>query len=108
MKCYEDLTSEEKKMICNGCGGKGSFIRPPHGVFFKASCNHHDYGYWKGCTEADRFKCDYSFYEAMLQDCNRLPWYLYLRYRPWCWAYYHAVRLFGGKFFYYADEKREL
>ncbi len=34
MKKYEDLTPEEKKEICNGCGGKGGWIKPPHAVFF--------------------------------------------------------------------------
>ncbi len=70
MKKYEDLTPEEKKEICNGCGGKGGWIKPPHRVFFEASCNHHDYGYWKGCTEEDRKKCDKKFYGATVKDCS--------------------------------------
>lgn len=108
MKKYEDLTPPEKKEICNGCGGKGSWVKPPHGAFFKASCNHHDYGYWKGCTEEDRKICDKKFYHAMREDCKTLPWYQKIRYRPWCWAYYNSVRMFGKKYFYYADKKREL
>ena len=101
MKKYEDLTPEEKRNICNGCGGKGSFIKPPHKAFFEASCNHHDYGYYKGGTEADRKRCDDKFYEAMKRDCSTLPWYQYIRYRPWCWIYYLAVRQFGKKYFNY-------
>jgi hypothetical protein len=108
MKKYEELTPEQKKEICNGCGGKGSFITPPHAIFFHASCNHHDYGYWKGCTEKDRLDCDEKFYAAMIEDCKTLNWFEYARYRPWAWLYYKAVRAFGGNYFYYAKEKREV
>lgn len=108
MKKFEDLTPEERAMICNGCGPKGGWIKPPHAIFFKASCDHHDYGYWKGCTEADREICDRKFYEAMIADCAPLPWYQYIRYRPWVYAYYHAVRLFGKESFYYGPDKREI
>ena len=104
---YEDLTPEERMEICNGCGGKGSIIKPPHRIFFKASCDHHDYGYWKGGTETDRKRCDIKFYNAMVIDCTSLPWYNYLRYRPWCWVYYHSVREFGKKYFYFADKPRQ-
>lgn len=108
MKKYEDLTPEEKAEICNGCGGKGGWIKPPHRIFFDASCNHHDYGYWCGGTEEDRLNCDSKFYAAMVNDCADLPWYQYIRYRPWCWGYYLGVRKCGGKYFNYADQKREL
>jgi len=101
MKKYEDLTSEEKAGICNGCGGKGGIVVPPHAIFFEASCDHHDYGYWKGGTKTDRLKCDRGLYAAMKRDCSWLPWYEWLRYRPWCWLYYIAVRAVGWKFFNY-------
>ena len=105
---FEDLTPEELQEICNGCGGKGGFIKPPHRIFFKAACDHHDYGYWKGNTEALRLICDNKFYEAMKQDCKNLVWYQKLRYQPWCWIYYRAVRSFGKKFFYYGEKPREI
>jgi hypothetical protein len=108
MKKYEDLTPEEKELICNGCGGKGGFVKPPHALFFAASCNHHDYGYWKGCVESDREDCDLKFYEAMIEDCKTLNWFEWLRYRPWAYFYYKAVRMFGDKYFHYAYEKRSL
>ena len=108
MKKYEDLTADQKAMICNGCGAKGSFIRPPYGSFFLASCNHHDYGYWKGCTEDHRKICDKNFLTAMLKDCSTLPWYNKIRYYPWCHAYYRAVRIFGKKAFYYAETQRDI
>lgn len=104
---YELLTPEEKKEICNGCGGKGSSVVPPHAVFFEASCNHHDYGYWKGGAEEDRKKCDDTFYRMMKKDCDRLPWYSKPRYKVWCWIYYKAVRTFGKKYFNYKDVSHE-
>lgn len=102
-KKFEELTKDEKTIICNGCGGKGSWIKPPHSIFFKACCDRHDYGYWKGLTDNDRLKCDRTFYSAMLDDCNKLSWYEYLRYRPWCWLYYIAVRLKGKKYFNFTE-----
>lgn len=103
---YEDLTPAEKQEICNGCGGKGGIVKPPHKIFFKVSCNHHDYGYFKGCTEEDRLAADKMLYTLMLEDCASLPWYQWVRYRPWCWLYYRAVRAIGKKFFYYGESKR--
>jgi hypothetical protein len=103
IKKFEDLTEKEIAEICNGCGGKGSYVKPPHAVFFNASCNHHDYGYWKGGTEADRKTCDDKFYSEMVKDCKVLPWYKWLRYRPWCYLYYLAVRKWGKKYFYYSN-----
>ena len=99
---YEDLTEEDKKKICNGCGGKGSIIKPPHRIFFKASCNHHDYGYYKGGTERDRLTCDTKFYNEMKRDCKCLPFYQKLRYVPWCLIYFKSVRIFGKKYFNYS------
>jgi len=75
-------------------------------VFFEASCNHHDYGYWKGGSSTDRLLADEGLRQAMIKDCTKLPWYKWLRYRPWCEAYYQGVRLCGGKFFHYSPVKR--
>ena len=55
-------------------------------------------------TEQDRKRCDKKFYDAMVKDCSTLPWYQYLRYRPWCFIYYQAVKKFGKKYFQYAGE----
>jgi hypothetical protein len=100
---YEDLSEQLKELICNGCGGKGSIVTPPHAIFFETSCNHHDYGYFKGGTKVDRKHCDLKLREAMYKDCKKLPWYKKLRYLPWCELYYRAVRMFGHKFFCYTD-----
>lgn len=39
--------------------------------FEEASWNHHDYGYFKGGTEADRKRCDRLFYRAMISDAKK-------------------------------------
>ena len=103
---YENLTPEQKKEIVNGCGGKGGLITPPHAVFFNTSCNHHDYGYFKGCTKKHRLLADRMLYRLMRKDCSTLSFFKKLRYHPWCLAYYLGVRAVGWKFFYYGPEKR--
>jgi|LGOV01.1.fsa_nt_gb hypothetical protein len=35
---YTELSPEQKKEICNGCGAKGGWIKVPN-FLFKASCN---------------------------------------------------------------------
>ena len=101
MKKFKDLTPEEKKEICNGCGGKGSWIRPPYAIFFEASCDQHDYGYYVGGTEKDRKTRDLKFYQAMKKDCSTLSWFNKIKYYPWCWIYYLGVRFYGKKYFNY-------
>lgn len=103
---YELLTPEQKAEICNGCGGKGGKVKPPKRIFFKASCNHHDYGYWCGCTEAERKKNDEGLKKAMQDDCSKLPFWKKPFYYPWCYLYYRAVRVGGKKFFYWGKQKR--
>lgn len=103
---YKLLTPEQKKEICNGCGGKGSWVKPPLSVFYDTSCNHHDYGYWCGACEEDRLKDDTKLREMMRKDCARLPWYKQALYRPWCLFYYQAVRAKGDNYFYWGKEKR--
>jgi len=103
---YEDLTEAQAHEICNGCGGKGGWVKPPHRIFFAASCDHHDYGYSKGCNEQHRKQADKKLYQAMVNDCRGLSWVKWLRYRPWCWAYYLAVRTVGWKFFQYGSCRR--
>lgn len=103
VKKYNELTQEEKKAICNGCGGKGSFVPVPN-FRFKASCNHHDYNYFLGGTEKDRLKADTQFLEAMILDAG-LNGNLFRRifYKFWAYIYYFAVRIFGKKYFNYND-----
>lgn len=85
----------------NGCGGKGSHFRPPYHLFFKASCDKHDEGYFIGGTKLDRWYADQRFYLAMRYDVKRKVKSYFLRqyYLIWCKIYYFAVRCFGAKYF---------
>lgn len=85
----------------NGCGGKGSRFRPPYHLFFKASCDKHDEGYFIGGTSLDRWYADQRFYLAMRYDVKRKIKNYFLRqyYLIWCKIYYFAVRCFGAKHF---------
>ena len=105
---YEDLSEKQKVYICNGCGAKGGLIVPPKAIFFNASCDHHDYGHWKGCTESDRQRDNKTLRSAMVTDVKRLPWYKRPFYYPWAWIYFIGLELVSWKFFYYGDKKRKV
>lgn len=102
---FVDLTPEERAIVCNGCGGKGLWLKPPDWLF-KASCDHHDFNYWLGCTEEDRRRADWQFYLAMIEDTLSAPWWRRPFARARAWVYYTAVRLFAKSFFYYGPRER--
>jgi hypothetical protein len=105
---YHELTPFQKKHIANGCGGKGGFIKPPDFIF-KASCNQHDFYYWRGHNEADREKADKEFYKMMKEDIAKVSSYLKkAHYHIWAYAYYKAVRFGGKKYFYYAPVQKNM
>jgi hypothetical protein len=102
---YRQLTKEQKELICNGCGGKGGIINPPN-FLFKASCNHHDFYYWRGGSEDDRTKADNQFYEKMKEDVSESHWIKKPFYSFTAWLYYKSVRRFGKKFFEYSESQK--
>ena len=104
---YKDLTKEQKKHVCNGCGGKGGIIKPPSFIF-QASCNHHDFLYWRGRAEADKIRADDNFYSWMKEDIKLKPWYKKPHYHIWAYAYYKFVWLGGDKYFNYADKPKDI
>ena len=102
---YRDLTPEQKAEICNGCGGKGGFIDPPE-FLFHASCNQHDFYYWRGGTEEDREKVDNAFYRYMQLDiANEDSRIKRIYYEVLAYLYYKAVRVFGKRYFSYGKQK---
>lgn len=101
---FKDLTPDEAALICNGCGGKGSWIDPPDWLF-KASCDHHDFEYWRGGTEEDRRAADWGFYRAMLDDVAQAPWWRRPFARMRAWTYYKAVRSFARSYFHFGDPR---
>jgi len=104
---YKDLTKEQKDFICNSCGGKGGWIKPPDFIF-KASCNHHDFRYWRGATEDDRRLADKEFYGWTRADIEDAKWYLKAYYHVWAFTYFQFVRFGGRKYFYYGEKPKEL
>lgn len=99
---YKSLTKRQRKFICNGCGGKGGFVNPPE-FLFHASCNHHDFLYWRGGTEEDRENADNAFYDFMKKDIAEAKWYKRTYYSVLAFTYFKAVRKFGEEFFFYAS-----
>ena len=107
MLTYSNIPRTALDYISNGCGGKGSLIPIPN-FLFKASCNQHDFYYWRGGTEDDRTAADKAFYKYMKIDVEDkgLALVPYLTAHVWAYAYYSAVKYFGNSYFYYADSMR--
>jgi len=101
---YSDLTSKQKSLITNGCGGKGSLVPVPE-FKFHTSCNHHDFYYWRGGDEEDRKKADDAFYKYMKIDAKEAVWYKIGYYKVWAFLYYKAVRVKGKYYFSYGEMK---
>jgi len=107
---YERLNYKQKKYICNGCGAKGGRFKPPEIMFLTSSCDHHDYGYWKGGSEWKRWFCNFIFLKQMVIDAHnycvnilQFFWYLTLAV-----LYFMAVQLFGWKPWYYCTIQRSV
>lgn len=102
---YRDLTNKQKSELTNGCGVKGMGFTPPQ-FFFKASCNQHDFYYWRGGKASDRKYADKAFYSAMKDDARAskdiftLAWYMVA-----ATAYYCVVRIGGKKYFKFGPMK---
>ena len=105
---YTDLSELQRIEICNGCGGKGGWVKPPHAKFFEDECNWHDFNYFLGFTEEHRKKAELQLRAAMLRKIRPLAWYWRIRYTPWCYMYYQAVRIAGKKYFFYGTKEQEL
>ena len=60
---YWELSSEEKKEICNGCGSKDGLKVPDTfwGLNIEEACNIHDYMYSTGKTHYDKLFADAMF-----------------------------------------------
>lgn len=105
---YRHLTAKQKSEICNGCGGKGGWVKPPHRKFFEEECNQHDFNYFLGFTEEHRKKADLQLRDAMISKVKTLGFWNRQRLGPWCHIYYMAIRMAGKKFFYYGTEEQEV
>jgi hypothetical protein len=100
---YSELTPEERAWMCNGCGPKfGSSAVPD--CIFEPACDRHDFDYWLGYTDSDRYQADVFFRSNMLHIVSSLS---SLRARVFytllAWFYYAMVRFFGAKVFTYRE-----
>ena len=89
----------------NGCGAAKSWLRPPYGIFFKASCDKHDVYYNKGGSEIDRLKADIFFFMFMIVDTWKIekrPKRFY--YQLWSFIYFIGVRYRGHEHFTYKNK----
>jgi hypothetical protein len=103
---FNDLTPQERSIICNGCGPKGGIVPVPDFIF-TACCDHHDFNYWLGCREIQRKKADLQFYREMVRDaCRARDNKTRAKFNRIALVYYCAVRLFGRFCFHYADQQR--
>ena len=111
------LRAEMKRAgLLNGCGPKIRWVNwlVPDAVFglhVEEDCDHHDFNYLLGHTEADRAKADWQFFEEIRKRAlakTESWWRRWLRpvYRMAAWTYYRAVRAFGVSFFYYGPTER--
>lgn len=103
---FSDLTSEQRDILCNGCGPKAwGGIKPPQFIF-RASCNQHDFYYWRGGEESDRQFSDKEFYRFMKIDIKEdALWWKKPYYHTWAFSYYTAVRVGGFTCFSYGEMK---
>lgn len=102
---WTDLSPLDRALICSGCGGKGGLVPVPD-FRFEASCNRHDFYYWRGGGELDRLRADQGFLQAMLRDAGeseRLG--RRILNRALAWTYYWAVRACGWRFFHYGEPR---
>ena len=122
---YRDLSPEERSEICNGCGGKGGIVTPPHAELFREACDHHDFNYHLGHRERHRWKADRQLRGAMRTKVRTTPAAILRGHLPallrrmpafavrqifyrWCDAYYLAVALVGWRFFHYAEKEQTI
>lgn len=107
---FADLTEAQRSAICNGCGRKGGLVPVPDFVF-TASCDRHDFGYWRGAPwgfkRLRRLECDQRFYEALLNDVAEQPKEKQAFYYRWAYRFFLAVRFVGWCAFNWGRERTE-
>jgi len=100
-KEYWNLTEEEKKKICNGCGGRGGKFNflIPQGKF-KEACDIHDYMYHTGYTQEDKRKADATFLYNMDSIVRELKGIKKWWYKKLAKIFYKAVYKYGDYYFW--------
>lgn len=97
---WRELNPRQRDFISNGCGSKGGWLRPP-GFLFTASCDQHDFHYWRGADDDDRTEADAAFLRAMLWDAAQSGGWARWFHRSLAYTYHWAVRRWGAQSFKY-------
>ena len=110
--------AEWKDAVSKGFSPNGASFAPDtiYGVRIgNTSTNHrfsvypanlHDYRYFVGGTEDDRYAADKEFLRTLKGRLKKLlPWYLYYPGRVRAQYYYLAVKWFGSNFFSYKGNR---
>lgn len=104
---YWELTPEQRKMLCNGCGPKRPLLDKliPETCWFcnvSEACDIHDFMYHLGETLEDKKEADTAFLANMyriIEAKTKNKWLKKLR-KIRARTYYRAVRDFGGPAFW--------
>jgi len=109
-KEWYDLTPEQKKEICNGCGPASAMIDlvpdTIYGLKICEACDRHDCAYHFGKTIKDKHKADMQFLVNLLILVNRGNFWLRFLRRRRALKYYEAVREGGDKAFWSGKESK--
>ena len=73
---YSQLTDEQKELLGDGCGTRLTGRLVPD-LFFKTSCNQHDFYYTRGGDIVDKLEADVMFYAHMIKSINDLKPHLW-------------------------------
>jgi len=102
---YRDLTPEQRKNICNGCGPKGrGFLIPDtmYGLDISEVCDIHDFMYHMGETLEDKEEADRTMRNNLIRvikhktNFQLLEWLRLKRAN----TYYSFVKDLGGPAFW--------
>lgn len=108
--CKTQMVSRRARASVNGCSFSPDY--PTRYRFpFKRSCNGHDRCYEQFHSFSKRWKrhCDRRFHKSLKRVCRRVR---HRGHRRLCydtaWAYYQAVKLFGGSAYRSAQKRGSL
>lgn len=100
-KEYKELTKEQKKEICNGCGSKGGIKVPGtfYGLDISEACDIHDFMYYQGETWEDKVYADMIFENNLHAIIEEKTWFKWLKKLRMIRAaeYVIAVKLWGDE-----------
>ena len=108
---YWELSPEEKKEICNGCGSKDGLKVPNTfwGLNIEEACNIHDYMYNNGKTHYDKLFADAMFrlnLTVMIDAKETIKDKLFSIFRHYrAGTYYIAVAKYGNSSFWKDKER---